>query len=117
MNLFVFLLLFISVLSFAQTTKYILTTGTNGYVTITQYPGYPPCDYTRGYVFPSWSISPKGDTQMKLSLTNGTSTVPITSGYIVDTNYQNGDASRGNFPNADSLYRWTRRHMQKYVGN
>lgn len=111
-----FLLLLTNVLVYAQSSKYILTTGTNGYVTVYQR-GNPPMDYTRGNVVASFYISPKGDTQMKLSTTNGVSILPITSNYLVDTNYQNGDASYGNFPNADSLYRWTRRHLQKYVGN
>lgn len=103
-------LLVATAVSQATVQKYILTTGGANYVTITVV-GQPAQDYTRGIIGTTFNITSAGDTQMSIGYV-----VPPLYGitpYTADTNYQNGDAANGNFPNADSLYRWTRRHLQK----
>lgn len=117
--LFILLLLTITAPAIAQVQKYILTTGTNGYVTVTTKAPADDgtaADYTRGELGVYWYITGKGDTQMAIqSYQNVRPALNIP--YTIDSNFQNGDAANGNFPTADSLYRWTRRHLQKYVGN
>ncbi len=115
MKYLLILLCFCCFTSEAQVQKYILTTGANGYVTIA-IKGQAPVDYTRGVIGAYFTVVSTGDTQMTIS-TWPSAYPSIYIPYVEDTNYQNGDASNGNFPNTDSLYRWTRRHLQKYVGN
>lgn len=112
----IILLLILSVSSCtAQTTaqKYILTSGSTGYVTI-QFPppsgDNTPQDYTRFQLQTQFWRSPKGDTQMSIYQTNGVSRTQLVP-YTTDSNYQIGNSGNANFPSTDSLYRWCRKWL------
>ena len=119
MKRLLFIILLLPAMLHAQVQKYILVTGTNGYVTVI----YPkpagdsmPQDYTRGLLMASFYKTPKGDTQLSIMQTDGLKVSTLIP-YTVDTNFQNGDASNSNFPTTDSIYKWVRKHFNKYVGN
>jgi len=94
--------------------KYILTTGTTGYVTI-QFP--PPTgsdslpqDYNRAILQARFRLGSLGDTQMAVYECTGGTYIQLIP-YTTDTNYQVGNSSNVNFPSGDSLYRWVRHNM------
>lgn len=107
-------LMLVCMTSFAQ-TKTVLTTGTNGYVTVTL-PAQMPQDFTRGTLQAQFRVRGTGDTVMSIQYTNGLNFTPLTQ-EMNDTLYGNGDASSAAFPTKDSLTHWVHNHLNKYQGN